>query len=141
MTNSSAFDLEYEYDVREAFDKYLQGKIALSHYLDMLNFQEAMYPANYNKLRFLENHDQPRICSFVHDEQALVNYTAYLYFLKGTTLLYGGQEFENTHTPSLFEKGAVRAGDRARPQCAAAPSGRGEAAVWLPGLVPRVGRR
>ncbi|MDY2808379.1 MAG: alpha-amylase, partial [Oscillospiraceae bacterium] len=37
-------------------------------------------------------------------EQALVNYTAYLYFLKGTTLLYGGQEFENTHTPSLFEK-------------------------------------
>ena len=100
----SAFDLEYEYDVREAFDKYLQGKIALSHYLDMLNFQEAMYPANYNKLRFLENHDQPRICSFVHDEQALVNYTAYLYFLKGTTLLYGGQEFENTHTPSLFEK-------------------------------------
>ena len=100
----SAFDLEYEYDVREAFDKYLQGKIVLSHYLDMLNFQEAMYPANYNKLRFLENHDQPRICSFVHDEQALVNYTAYLYFLKGTTLLYGGQEFENTHTPSLFEK-------------------------------------
>lgn len=100
----SAFDLEYEYDVREAFDKYLQGRIVLSHYLDMLNFQEAMYPANYNKLRFLENHDQPRICSFVHDEQALVNYTAYLYFLKGTTLLYGGQEFENTHTPSLFEK-------------------------------------
>lgn len=50
----SAFDLGYEYDVREAFDKYLQGKIALSHYLDMLNFQEAMYPANYNKLRFLE---------------------------------------------------------------------------------------
>ena len=72
----SAFDLEYEYDVREAFDKYLQGKIALSHYLDMLNFQEAMYPANYNKLRFLENHDQPRICSFVHDEQALANYTS-----------------------------------------------------------------
>ena len=29
----------------------------------MLNFQEAIYPANYNKLRFLENHDQPRICS------------------------------------------------------------------------------
>ena len=76
-----AFDMEYEYDIREAFDKYLQGSIALSHYLDMLNFQEAIYPANYNKLRFLENHDQPRICSFVTDEQALRNYTAMLYFL------------------------------------------------------------
>lgn len=99
-----AFDMEYEYDIREAFDKYLQGSIALSHYLDMLNFQEAIYPANYNKLRFLENHDQPRICSYVTDEQALQNYTAMLYFLKGTTLLYAGQEFENDHLPSLFEK-------------------------------------
>ncbi len=100
----AAFDLEYEYDIREAFDKYLQGKIVLSHYLDMLNFQEAIYPANYNKLRFLENHDQPRICSYVKDEAALQNYTAMLYFLKGTTLLYAGQEFENDHLPSLFEK-------------------------------------
>ena len=98
------FDMEYEYDIREAFDKYLQGKIVLSHYLDMLNFQEAIYPANYNKLRFLENHDQPRICSYVTDEQSLRNYTAMLYFLKGTTLLYAGQEFENDHLPSLFEK-------------------------------------
>lgn len=99
----AAFDMEYEYDVREVFDKYLRGEIALSHYLDMLNFQEGCYPANYNKLRFLENHDQPRICSFVRDERALVDYTAMLYFLKGTTLLYAGQEFENTHLPSLFE--------------------------------------
>ena len=99
----SAFDMEYEYDVREAFDRYLRGEIALSHYLDMLNFQEGAYPANYNKLRFLENHDQPRICSWIHDERVLENYTAYLYFLKGTTLIYAGQEFENTHQPSLFD--------------------------------------
>ncbi len=99
----SAFDMEYEYDIREIFDRYLRGEIALSHYLDMLNFQEGAYPANYNKLRFLENHDQPRICSFVRDERALRNYTAMLYFLKGTTLLYAGQEFENDHLPSLFD--------------------------------------
>ena len=98
-----AFDLEYEYDVREVFDRYLRGKVPLSRYLDALNFQETCYPANYNKLRFLENHDQPRIASFVRDERALVNDTAMLYFLKGTTLLYAGQEFENDHLPSLFD--------------------------------------
>ena len=102
-----AFDMEYEYDIREAFDKYLQGRIALSHYLDLLDFQEAIYPANYNKLRFLENHDQMRICSYVKDEKALRNYTAMLYFLKGATLLYAGQEFENDHLPSLFEKDPI----------------------------------
>lgn len=100
----SAFDIEYDYDVRKAFDDYLEGSSRLSHYLDLLNFQEGMYPANYNKLRALENHDQPRICSFVKDEKALVNYTAFLYFLKGTTLIYAGQEFENDNRPSLFEK-------------------------------------
>ena len=100
----AAFDMEYEYDIREVFDDYLQGKARLSQYLDLLNFQEAVYPDNYNKLRFLENHDQPRIASFIQEESDLVNYTAMLYFLKGTTLLYAGQEFENTHLPSLFER-------------------------------------
>ena len=70
----------------------------------MLNLQEAIYPANYNKLRFLENHDQPRIASFVPGESDLINFTAFLYFLKGTTLIYAGQEFENDHLPSLFER-------------------------------------
>ena len=99
-----AFDIEYEYDIREVFDSWLQGRAPLSHYLDLMNFQEVVYPANYNKLRYLENHDQPRIASFIRRESDLVNYTAMLYFLKGTTLIYAGQEFENDHLPSLFEK-------------------------------------
>lgn len=99
-----AFDLEYEYDIREVFEKYLKGEIVLSHYLDMVNYQESAFPVNYNKLRFLENHDQPRIASFIRNENDLVNYTAFLYFMKGTTLLYAGQEFANEHCPSLFEQ-------------------------------------
>ena len=100
----SAFDIEYEYDIRAIFDRYLRGEIALSHWLDALNLQEAFYPYNYNKLRCLENHDQPRIASFVKRESDLINFTALLYFLKGTTLLYAGQETANSRTPSLFEK-------------------------------------
>ena len=99
-----AFDLEYEYDIRTVFDKYLKGEAPLSQWIDLLEFQEAVYPANYNKMRFLENHDQPRIASFISDENDLINFTAMLYFLKGTTLLYAGQEWENQRRPSLFEK-------------------------------------
>lgn len=100
----SAFDMEYDYDIREVFDRYLKDEISLSHYLDMINFQECAYPEHHIKMRCLENHDQPRICSFISEEDRLINYTALLYFLKGTTLLYAGQEFENDHVPSLFEK-------------------------------------
>lgn len=100
----AAFDMEYEYDIWASFEAYLDGKTPLSGYLDMLNLQEAVYPSNYNKMHCLENHDQKRICSRLRSEEELINYTSMLYFLKGTTLIYAGQEFENTHTPSLFEK-------------------------------------
>ena len=100
----SAFDIEYEYDVREVFERYLRGEIELSHWLDMLNLQETAYPLNYNKLRFLENHDQPRIASLIRKESDLICFTALLFFLKGTTLLYAGQEVGAEHRPSLFER-------------------------------------
>lgn len=99
-----AFDMEYEYDVREVFDRYLKGECNLSNYIDVINFQECLYPDNYNKMRCLENHDQPRICSFVKDPAALENFTAFLYFLKGTTLVYAGQEYCCISIPSLFDK-------------------------------------
>ena len=98
------FDIEYQYDIWEDFTRYLRGEAPLSRFLEMLNVQEALYPVNYNKLRFLENHDQPRIASRVRSEKALVSFTAMLYFLKGTTLLYAGQEFADTHLPSLYDK-------------------------------------
>ena len=99
-----AFDIEYQYDVWESFERFLAGKGLLHEWTEQLNFQEALYRENYNKLRFLENHDQPRIASRVKDERARENHTAMLFFLKGTTLLYAGQEFSCTHRPSLFEK-------------------------------------
>ena len=102
-----AFDMEYDYDIREVFDKLLNGQCPLSHWTDMLNFQEGEYPDNYNKMRCLENHDQPRIASLVPDMEALINWTAMLYFLKGTTLIYAGQEWADAHLPSLFEKETI----------------------------------
>ena len=102
-----AFDMEYDYDIRGVFDNYLAGKAPLSGWMEALNFQESAYPDNYIKMRCLENHDQPRIASRIHDEKALRNFTALLYFLKGSTLLYAGQEYCDTHQPSLFEKETI----------------------------------
>ena len=97
-------DIEYQYDVWESFERFLTGEGLLHEFCEQLNFQEALYRENYNKLRFLENHDQPRIASRVTDERTRENYTAMLFLLKGTTLLYAGQEFSCTHQPSLFER-------------------------------------
>jgi glycosidase len=103
----TAFDMEYDYDIRDVFDRYLREEAPLSLWLEALNLQEAAYPDNYIKMRCLENHDQPRIASRIPDEKALRNFTALLYFLKGSTLLYAGQEYCDTHQPSLFEKETI----------------------------------
>ena len=102
-----AFDISYDYDIFPVFQDYLEGKAPLSEYARAVSQQEVMYPDNYVKLRFLENHDRLRAAAAIPGEAALVNWTAFLYFQKGMTLLYGGQEAGCTHLPELFEKDPV----------------------------------
>lgn len=102
-----AFDIEYEYDIRETFEACLKGAKPLSAWAHALNAQETSYPASYDKLRFLENHDTERIASLVPDRKVLRALAALVYYLKGTTLIYGGEETEATARPSLFDKDTV----------------------------------
>lgn len=108
----AAFDMEYDYDIREKLDDYWAGKRPLHEYIDALNFQEACYPANYIKLRCLENHDQPRIADRVSDPVALANWNAFLFFQKGAPMLYAGEEFCDANQPGLFDKDCVNRSGR-----------------------------
>lgn len=103
----AAFDLEYDYDIREKLDDYWAGTRPLHEWVDALNAQEAAYPANFIKLRCLENHDQPRIAARIRDGRALDNWHAFLFFQKGATLIYGGEERSDDRQPSLFDRDPV----------------------------------
>ncbi len=102
------FDAEYQYDIHEKFCACFENRVpyetALSSYLDALNAQEFIYPENYIKLRFLENHDNRRFASFCPDEERRRQWLRFMFFQKGPMMIYAGQEFSCTHTPSLFEK-------------------------------------
>ena len=107
-----AFDACYEYDIYPVFQDYLEGKVPLERYAGAVNAQEAIYPDNYVKLRFLENHDRARAAFAIPNDMARLSWTAFLYFQKGITLLYAGQEAECAHRPSLFDKDDVYWPDR-----------------------------
>ena len=98
-----AFDIVYDYDVRDDITEYYEGKSTASALVKMLILQDSIYPKNYVKLRCLENHDTPRIASYIQDENSLRNYTAFNYFQKGTPLVHAGQEKADSNCPSLFE--------------------------------------
>lgn len=103
----TVFDIEYAYDIQTAFDRWLEGTAPLSHYLDLVDFQENAYPRGFNKLRYLENHDTPRIAARLARGLSLENLTAFIYFLKGATLIYAGQEVASDHTVTLFDRDPV----------------------------------
>lgn len=102
-----AFDIAYDYDTAGEFVDCLLGKISLEDYAKVLNLQETIYPDNYVKLRFLENHDRPRAHQLIADKNELKVWTAFMYFQKGMPLVYNGQEVGEKHLPSLFDKDTV----------------------------------
>ena len=103
-----AFDMSYDYDIFNTFKNYVIGKETLEAYSQAINLQEMIYPDNYVKARFLENHDRNRAHSLIRNEQALKNHLAFIYFNKGTTLLYNGQEVGSIHTPALFDHDPIQ---------------------------------
>ena len=102
-----AFDILYDYDVYHTQLKCMTGEIAPEVYTSLIERQEGIYPENYSKLRCLENHDRLRAAGLLGTGKALLNWTAWMFFLKGTPMLYAGQEFGVKHLPSLFEPDPV----------------------------------
>lgn len=98
------FDICYDYDIWPSFLGCVKKKLPLSLFLDEIDKQEGTYPENYVKLRCLENHDQERIAHHCPDKEAVRNWTALSFMLKGTAFLYAGQEAMLSHRPSIFEK-------------------------------------
>lgn len=98
-----AFDMTYDYDIWPWFEGCLTGRNTLQQYIDMLNYQELTYPSGFIKMRCGENHDTPRLAQRVPEERRLRHWLAFLYFCRGSMLLYGGTEFAPQHQVGLFD--------------------------------------
>ena len=99
-----AFDMTYEYDIYDDWLEALESQAGLDNYLHRLNLQEGQYPANYVKLRFLENHDRSRAAFLIPNREERLNWTAFNAFKNGIMLIYNGQEFSAVNKPSLFDR-------------------------------------
>ncbi|MGM0436274.1 MAG: alpha-amylase family glycosyl hydrolase [Bacillota bacterium] len=107
------FDMAYDYDTQPALENYLKNDGPLQAYVDWLNLQEEIYPKNYIKMRNLENHDFGRFASMVeNDETLLMNWHAFSFFSKGSTMLFAGGETLTDHHPNLFEKDTQKKGPK-----------------------------
>lgn len=97
------FDLTYDYDIQDEWLACLKGELSLTAYAQAVERQAVTYPAQAGKLRFVENHDQPRLAGRLYDLNRVKSWTAWMAFLPGAFLIYAGQETATGHLPSLFE--------------------------------------
>lgn len=96
-----AFDITYDYDSYDILKDHFNGKAPLSNYTANFEYQKQIFD-DHIKLRFLENHDQERIASYVPNKVRA--WTALLFMQKGSTLLYNGQEFAVKERPDIFNE-------------------------------------
>ncbi|MFU8792858.1 MAG: alpha-amylase family glycosyl hydrolase [Acholeplasmataceae bacterium] len=97
------FDLCYDYDIHDYMLAYLDNPKHLNRWLEEIERQDMVYPKNYVKLRSFENHDQVRLRSKTRDDHHFKQMLSLMFFIKGTPMIYAGQEHQATHAPSLFE--------------------------------------
>ena len=107
----AAFDIEYSYDLWSIWQSVVTGHEPVGRFLEMLRWQDATLPANYAKLRFVENHDQYRIMRFAPTESRARAWTALMAFSRGPFMIYAGQESAARAWPTLFERAPIRWGD------------------------------
>ena len=105
-----AFDVEYPYDTWSIWQSVVRGHEPVGRYLEVLRWQDGTLPANYAKVRFVENHDNYRIMAFAPTRAAALAWTALAALARGPLLYYAGQESAARSWPSLFEPDPVRWG-------------------------------
>jgi glycosidase len=102
-----AFDIAYDYDTYRYWPEYQRGERTMEYWLDLKRLQELIYPTNYIKMRFLENHDTARAGFYLKDDTDFKNWTAFMFFEKGTAQIYAGQESKDDNVPDLFDRDLV----------------------------------
>jgi hypothetical protein len=107
----TAFDITYDYDIWSTFLASVTGLIPVVRFLEMVRFQNGIYPENFIKMRCVENHDNHRIMYLAPSREQGMAWTAFQAFNKGAFLIYAGQESGTDHKPTLFEIDKVNWGN------------------------------
>jgi len=82
------FDYPFYYEVERILNKKAKSKIG-----DLIELQRKVYPANFQMVKFLSNHDNHRALSlFVNDTLKLYQALTMIFTLPGTPMVYYGDE-------------------------------------------------
>ncbi len=100
-------DLTYDWRWRSTLLDVVQGRRPVSSLVGVLRSEDLQYPRGAIRLRFTENHDEPRTVMLLGDKNKALTAWTCSALLPGAVLLYAGQEIGADHRPDLFEHDPV----------------------------------
>ena len=95
-------DLTYDWQWRRQLLAVAEGRKPVSSLSEVLRREDLEYPRRAGRLRFTENHDEPRTVAILGDANKALTAWACTALLPGSVLLYAGQEYGFAHRPDLF---------------------------------------
>ncbi len=101
------FDITYDYDIFRPWERVVKGELDASFYLDLLVLQDAIYPEDFVKLRYVENHDTDRVMEISPSREQALAWTALQAFNMGAWLIYAGEESASSRRPDQFNKDVI----------------------------------
>jgi len=100
--NAVAFDLTYEENLPQVLQKVFFGTLSARAIRHLIEEDRLTFPVGSMRMRYLENHDQPRAVERI-GVRGLKVAAALLFTLDGVPLIHNGQEIGEGRRASLFE--------------------------------------
>lgn len=104
--HTTAFHLTYAWNTRYILHKILTQHASASDLFADLEKEYYRYPKNYLRMRFTENHDQPRSIDYLGRKQSDLA-AVIIFTIPGVPMIYNGQEIGESIKPSLFDKSEI----------------------------------
>mmetsp|Transcript_21796 Transcript_21796/g.88770 ORF Transcript_21796/g.88770 Transcript_21796/m.88770 type:complete len:454 (-) Transcript_21796:683-2044(-) len=102
-----AFELCYQYNIFKVAQRCSKGLEEAATLLDVLRLEEASEQPEFVKLRFVDNHDQPRIYDIARSTESANAWLAFSAFIRGAFLVHHGTESFEDRQSSLFDREPV----------------------------------
>ncbi|MGL1892055.1 MAG: alpha-amylase family glycosyl hydrolase [Spirochaetaceae bacterium] len=105
----NVFDILFDYDIQSTLNGYINKKVSFETFIKERRNQEVVYPADYLKLRFIENHDTPlRAATLIKDKYHLINWKSFSMFEKGIPLINAGEEYMLEKKVDMFSSDKIK---------------------------------
>ncbi len=104
--NATAFDITYEENLPKILERVFSGTLPARAIRHRIEEDRLTFPLGSLRLRFLENHDQPRAAEIL-GMRGLKVAASLLFTLDGVPLIHNGQEIGERERLSLFDPSRI----------------------------------